>query len=156
MVCLHQQGELISVPSWQEPQRRPLANPLQSSEEHPVTIRCCESHPINLPGHSGYCLGVRVCMRVCVWGRNTNRRFSLLAVIAFPSTSRLSSARHYLSTVTQLPCHLRRRICVRSKVVKLIPTAIGPLTQFMLRPLYKPRMSPSSRMISDMVRRMEV
>lgn len=64
-------------------------------------------------------------------------------------------AGHYLSTF--MPhCHLRRRICVRSKVVKLIPTATGPLTQFMLSPLYRPRTSPSSWIISRMVWMMEL
>ena len=32
---------------------------------------------------------------------------------------------------------------MKSYVVKLIPTAIGPLIQFMLSPLYNPVVSPS-------------
>lgn len=34
---------------------------------------------------------------------------------------------------------------LRSKVMKLMPTAMGPLIQFMLSPLYRPPMSPSLR-----------
>ena len=35
-------------------------------------------------------------------------------------------------------------LCIMSKVAKLIPTAIGPLIQFIVTPLYKPRKKPSS------------
>lgn len=41
-----------------------------------------------------------------------------------------------------------RALCMawelRSKVMKLMPTAMGPLIQFMLSPLYRPPMSPSA------------
>lgn len=38
---------------------------------------------------------------------------------------------------------LWRKSLINSNVVKLIPTAIGPLTQFILRPLKKPPLTPS-------------
>lgn len=124
---------------------------MHKNEERPVTVRPGGVSPESILYAVQDVAWVSVW--VCTWGGNIHGRFSLPAVVTLPSASKLSDAGHYLST---LPCHLRRRICVRSKVVKLIPTAMGPLTQFMLRPLYKPRTSPSSRMISVMVRRMDV
>lgn len=41
-----------------------------------------------------------------------------------------------------------------SNVVKLTPTAMGPLIQFMLRPLYSPHTIPSLVTISRIVLRM--
>lgn len=40
-----------------------------------------------------------------------------------------------------------------SNVVKLTPTAMGPLSQFMLSPLYSPRITPSCETIARMVPR---
>lgn len=40
-----------------------------------------------------------------------------------------------------------------SNVVKLTPTEMGPLSQFMLRPLYSPHITPSRVIISRMVPR---
>lgn len=51
---------------------------------------------------------------------------------------------------------LRSQRCVRSKVMKLTPTAIGPLIQFILNPLYKPWITPSSATICRAVPMIDV